>query len=282
MFFVSRGSCEAVEKVRGQPDLIFNEGRYFGEICLLKENRRTKTIRAKQYLDLCVLSKDKFNVVLEEHTESAIKILRAMELKVAEYSKADHRWKKLRKAIYMNASEQIKESSRALAIEMASAESSGENMSRFCLLNELNSPHHLSSLFKPPKKYLESGITTRGATVMAAKLKDRDQNANSSLIKVHLQSFFSLSHHPGLFCRSWLALTFKLVFLYLISAITKLTWVRKNNPGLTRHKWSPPSSRTISSRVCPWRRGRKRVLRSVPDAVHFVDAPFSEDERGNA
>ena len=126
MFFVSRGSCEAVEKGRGQPDLVFEEGKYFGEICLLKENRRTKTIRAKQYLDLCILTKACFDVVLEEHTESAIKILRAMELKVAEYSKADNSWKKLRKSIYLNASDQIKESSRALAIEMASAEHSGE------------------------------------------------------------------------------------------------------------------------------------------------------------
>ncbi len=125
MFFVSRGSCETVETVQGRQSIVFEEGNFFGEICLLQENRRTKTVRAKQYLDLCALSKDHFDVVLEEHTESAIMILRAMELKVAEYSKVDNTWKKARKSIYLNASDQIKESSKALALEMANAESSG-------------------------------------------------------------------------------------------------------------------------------------------------------------
>lgn len=133
--------------------MLFREGMYFGEICLLKENRRTKTIRAKQYLDLCVLSKQKFDVVLEEHTKSAIKILRAMELKVAEYSTADNRWTKLRKTIYMNASEQIKESSRALAMEMANAE------------------------------HIESNITSRRATVKASIMKEHGQDATKSLTK---------------------------------------------------------------------------------------------------
>jgi hypothetical protein len=86
MFFISQGSCEVISPARVVV-FVFKEGGYFGETALLKESKRTATVRAGSYCDLQVLSSDCFMDVTIEFPTSAQYIVNAMEAKIAQYTK---------------------------------------------------------------------------------------------------------------------------------------------------------------------------------------------------
>ncbi len=68
MYFISRGSVEIVT----DDDTVLNvleEGTYFGEICLLTDDRRTATVRALTPCDLCTLKKKDFEELAIEFPE---------------------------------------------------------------------------------------------------------------------------------------------------------------------------------------------------------------------
>ena len=68
MYFISRGSVEVVT----ENDTVLNvleEGAYFGEICLLTNDRRTATVRALTPCDLCTLKKKDFEELIIEFPE---------------------------------------------------------------------------------------------------------------------------------------------------------------------------------------------------------------------
>ena len=66
---------------------VFKEGGYFGETVLLKESKRTATVRAGSYCDLQVLRSELFMEVVDEFPTSAQHIVRTMEAKIAQYTK---------------------------------------------------------------------------------------------------------------------------------------------------------------------------------------------------
>lgn len=68
MYFIARGSVEIVT----DNDTVLNvleKGSYFGEICLLTNDRRTATVRALTPCDLCTLNKKDFEELIIEFPE---------------------------------------------------------------------------------------------------------------------------------------------------------------------------------------------------------------------
>ena len=68
MYFIARGSVEIIM----DNDTVLNvleEGAYFGEICLLTDDRRTATVRALTPCDLCTLKKKDFEELIIEFPE---------------------------------------------------------------------------------------------------------------------------------------------------------------------------------------------------------------------
>lgn len=73
MFFLSRGQ---VDVVIGNGIVVaqFSDGSFFGEIALIYDVKRTATIRAKDFCDLFVLTKEDFDEICEAYPEEAHKI----------------------------------------------------------------------------------------------------------------------------------------------------------------------------------------------------------------
>ena len=71
MFFISNGT---VNVIGDDPDVIYatvTEGGFFGEMALLRQEPRTASVRAHDYCELYVLSKENFDVVLNRYPEFA-------------------------------------------------------------------------------------------------------------------------------------------------------------------------------------------------------------------
>jgi len=73
MFFLSKGK---VDVVIGNGIVVanFTGGSFFGEIALIYDVKRTATIRAKEFCDLFVLTKEDFDEICEAYPEEARKI----------------------------------------------------------------------------------------------------------------------------------------------------------------------------------------------------------------
>ena len=68
MYFIQRGVVEVIAD-DGSVVTNLSEGAHFGEICLLTDDRRVATIKAHTMCDLFSLSKQNFEVLLEEFPE---------------------------------------------------------------------------------------------------------------------------------------------------------------------------------------------------------------------
>ena len=67
MFFIKSGTVEVV--VDGKVAAILSDGSHFGEICLLTEDRRVADVVAFTTTDTFSLTKDNFNLLLEEYPD---------------------------------------------------------------------------------------------------------------------------------------------------------------------------------------------------------------------
>ena len=68
MYFIARGSVEVLTDDNTVLNVL-EEGSYFGEICLLTDDRRTATVRALTPCDLCTLKKKDFEEIIIEFPE---------------------------------------------------------------------------------------------------------------------------------------------------------------------------------------------------------------------
>ena len=71
MYFISRGTVE-VTSADGRTVLrTMSDGDFFGELALLKTERRTATVRAVGYCDFYVLDKETFTNTIQRYPEFA-------------------------------------------------------------------------------------------------------------------------------------------------------------------------------------------------------------------
>ncbi|MBF0589933.1 MAG: cyclic nucleotide-binding domain-containing protein, partial [Magnetococcales bacterium] len=78
MYFLSHGLVEVVTP-DGHPLARLKTGSFFGEVALLRDVKRTATIRAITYCDIYVLGKDDFNHVMQTHPDFKEQLNRLME-----------------------------------------------------------------------------------------------------------------------------------------------------------------------------------------------------------
>lgn len=73
MYFVVRGTVQAMDKLESIVYTVLHEGSFFGEIALLKKNsKRTATVRSYTYSQLNVLYKADFENILSEFPADAL------------------------------------------------------------------------------------------------------------------------------------------------------------------------------------------------------------------
>ena len=65
MYFIARGRVRILSDEQKSLSIL-DEGSYFGEICLLTDDRRTATAKAITACDLCTLTKTDFEKIIEE------------------------------------------------------------------------------------------------------------------------------------------------------------------------------------------------------------------------
>lgn len=68
MYFIVRGKVRILSDTDNTLNIL-EDGAYFGEICLLTDDRRTATVQALTACDLCTLTKVDFEKVIEEFPE---------------------------------------------------------------------------------------------------------------------------------------------------------------------------------------------------------------------
>lgn len=69
MYFIARGTIKISIPTDNAVNFL-SEGSYFGEICLLTDDRRTATATAVTACDLCTLKKLDFDQLMEEFPEA--------------------------------------------------------------------------------------------------------------------------------------------------------------------------------------------------------------------
>jgi voltage-gated potassium channel len=67
MYFISKGSIDVLSDDESSVLANLNDGNYFGEIALIKEVSRTKTVIAKDYSNLYLLDKKNFDNLLKKY-----------------------------------------------------------------------------------------------------------------------------------------------------------------------------------------------------------------------
>lgn len=79
MFIVQRGRLEAVDLVSGERHSVIEAGRFFGEISLLSDSRRSISVRALCKTELLVLYKDQFLALLRRFPAEERRFLEVAE-----------------------------------------------------------------------------------------------------------------------------------------------------------------------------------------------------------
>ena len=79
--FVVDGSLDVLKKSEDGKEIVLttlSKGRSIGEMAVIDELPRSATVRARTKATLLTLSREKFAFILEEHTGTAIKILKGI------------------------------------------------------------------------------------------------------------------------------------------------------------------------------------------------------------
>ncbi|CAD7970170.1 unnamed protein product [Amoebophrya sp. A120] len=80
MFFILKGRVEVCGSADGYPLYATkSQGEYFGEAALLMDTLRSAWVRAKTFVVLAHLTKDKFNFIMEECPDEKFKMLQEID-----------------------------------------------------------------------------------------------------------------------------------------------------------------------------------------------------------
>ena len=69
MYFISKGEVDVLNDEETASLITLKDGQFFGEIALIQEGPRTKSVRTRTYCDLYKLEKEKFLVLLAKYPE---------------------------------------------------------------------------------------------------------------------------------------------------------------------------------------------------------------------
>src|ERR1039458_7397786 len=78
LYTIKKGSVHITKKGTGGQEIILatlKEGEFLGEMSLIDNRPRTATARVAEESSLLVMTKKAFNILLEKHPETALKIL---------------------------------------------------------------------------------------------------------------------------------------------------------------------------------------------------------------
>jgi CRP-like cAMP-binding protein len=84
MYFISKGKVEVCSADGKTIFKVLQEGEFFGEIALLLEQPRSAYVKANGHVDLFVLYRDDFQMLLEKYPQFAEKI---KETTIIQYNK---------------------------------------------------------------------------------------------------------------------------------------------------------------------------------------------------
>eukprot|EP01006_Ploeotia_vitrea_P052046 TRINITY_DN67634_c1_g1_i1.p1 TRINITY_DN67634_c1_g1~~TRINITY_DN67634_c1_g1_i1.p1 ORF type:complete len:596 (-),score=10.26 TRINITY_DN67634_c1_g1_i1:241-2028(-) len=77
MFFISSGEVNVVSEDGETVFATLRSGSFFGEVALLKETRRTASVKTVKFCDLFMLAKEDFDYLMEKYPEDSSKIVEA-------------------------------------------------------------------------------------------------------------------------------------------------------------------------------------------------------------
>ncbi len=79
--FVTRGALDVVKKNEKGKDVVIatlGKGRSIGEMSIIDDFPRSATVRAKSQTTLLILTRKKFEVMLEQHPQIGVKLLKGI------------------------------------------------------------------------------------------------------------------------------------------------------------------------------------------------------------